>query len=903
MVQQDVTAKHLVSPNNKKTANLNLDDEVIKPEGALEDLLKGVPDNQEVEEATGNEGGTIDKWYNRAALILWPKQHRIDILGLDTMATQLSMSIEKHHPLQHHSAKWQKYYDVCKKLISTAVSKRPNAETAAALLTSGSALGEYSLVSDLIESTLTSPNPPTVQTSRQLSSAQFVDALLLACSTFGWHNLQPFLKRLMEADAEFDLENCMQFLYRLVFSQPSLDPELLTMGKELVLPVCKALVEEQTVDTNHPSIPWYWQSPRRSSRSQDFVCGLLKVLSLLDCAGQLEQALQSFSSRPIDYPVETVLLPAVEEFHQWLRKKSDEKWQKFHEVHKKLISAAILQRPNAQAAAALLTSAMRLGEYSLVSDLLVFPSSSTNPPTPLVSAYLNSAQFEDALVLACSTFSWASLQPCLKGLMEAGAACDVEGCVQFLYRLVTSQPSLNSELLIMGQELALPICKVLDEEQDLAISHPPTRWHRQSCKSSCRSREFVCSLLKALSLLDCATQMEQVLQSFTSRPINYPVETVLLPAAEEFHQWLGEKSDAKWQRYYEMRKKLISAATLQRPTAEAATALLATATALEEYSLVSDLLVSASSSTNPSTALASLYLKHTEFVDALLLACSTFSWATLQPCLKRLIEAGAVGEVESCVQFLYRLVTSQPSLNPECLIMGQELALPICKVLVEEQDLAVSRPSMQWHRLSHQPSCRSRDFVCSLLKVLSVLEYSSQMEQVLQSFFSRPNRYPLATVLLPAAEDFHQWFGRKSDVLLGFAAFCVSALEASTKTPIDESWSQDVAILCGCADCIELQSFCRHPTRTSARFRMNESRRKHLEQQIRASDCDCTHMTEYSGIPRTLVVTKTQKIFERKRQERKAKLLMLSGLRALHEANSTEPSSKKPCFIDLTDES
>ena len=366
-----------------------------------------------------------------------------------------------------------------------------------------------------------------------------------------------------------------------------------------------------------------------------------------------------------------------------------------------------------------------------------------------------------------------------------------------------------------------------------------------------------------------------------------------------------ERDSTKWQKYHDVCLKLISATLSEMPDAQTAATVLSCAIALGEFSLVSTLLGSASSGSTKPSVPASLYLKSAHFVDSLLVACLTFGWCILQPCLQGLLEVGATHDVESCVQFLYRLATSQPFLNRKLQKVGQELALPVCKVLVKEQDIAAIRPSTQWHWQSCQPSHRSRDFVCNLLKILSLLEYNTQLEQVLQRFSSLPNRYPLETVLLPAAEEFHQWMGEKSSVLLGFAAHCIKALEASTKAPIKEppNWTQDVTISCKCSNCTELQSFFRHPTRTSVRFKAKETQRSHLEQQMRANKkCECSHKTEYSGIPRTLVVTKTRERFERKMQERKTNLLMLSRLRALHEANSTEPSEKRACLVDLTNE-
>ena len=61
-IEQNIDAKHLVCLSGKKTKNLELDDERIKPVGVLESILDDVPDEEQVEEETRDEGATMDRW-------------------------------------------------------------------------------------------------------------------------------------------------------------------------------------------------------------------------------------------------------------------------------------------------------------------------------------------------------------------------------------------------------------------------------------------------------------------------------------------------------------------------------------------------------------------------------------------------------------------------------------------------------------------------------------------------------------------------------------------------------------------------------------------------------------------------------------------------------------------------
>jgi len=52
------------------------------------------PDEEDFEEATGNEGATVDKQYNWAALLLWPVKQRTAVIGLDAMVEIFVQKIE-----------------------------------------------------------------------------------------------------------------------------------------------------------------------------------------------------------------------------------------------------------------------------------------------------------------------------------------------------------------------------------------------------------------------------------------------------------------------------------------------------------------------------------------------------------------------------------------------------------------------------------------------------------------------------------------------------------------------------------------------------------------------------------------------------------------------------------------
>ena len=80
VIDSSVTLGNWVGLNDehKEFGNMDVDveDEVLQEDDPFDSVE---PDNVEVEECSGNEGATMQRWYHLAALVFWPHAKSVNI--------------------------------------------------------------------------------------------------------------------------------------------------------------------------------------------------------------------------------------------------------------------------------------------------------------------------------------------------------------------------------------------------------------------------------------------------------------------------------------------------------------------------------------------------------------------------------------------------------------------------------------------------------------------------------------------------------------------------------------------------------------------------------------------------------------------------------------------------------
>ena len=302
------------------------------------------------------------------------------------------------------------------------------------------------------------------------------------------------------------------------------------------------------------------------------------------------------------------------------------------------------------------------------------------------------------------------------------------------------------------------------------------------------------------------------------------------------------------------------------------------------------------------------YVREQRFIEQVHTIGSSMGWKTLHLSLLPVFQkhTGPSGDVTICCDLMDKLVSTSchSRLMPEQKSVCQELLQMVLKTIRDEDDIPYQPISYKYRylpSLSKRPSEREWHFVITVLKLLITLEGSMEEPlSLIDTFVRQPNRYPLTTTLAPALKDLHAWLGSgRSDISHALLARCISRVESCSAAIVDPSdWSQNVTLPCKCSDCQALETFLRSDTQVCIHFKVSQPRRSHVREQLDRLDCYTSHFTDRSGSPRTLVVKKTTKLLEQKRQMQQQQMESIACLRKLcsQPSSSHEPLTKRPKY-------
>jgi hypothetical protein len=161
--------------------------------------------------------------------------------------------------------------------------------------------------------------------------------------------------------------------------------------------------------------------------------------------------------------------------------------------------------------------------------------------------------------------------------------------------------------------------------------------------------------------------------------------------------------------------------------------------------------------------------------------------------------------------------------------------------------------------------------IAALLASTAVTEAADLRDEVVK--FLRQDDDNLVACLMPAlrAATALSPDTRRAPGLDIVAEHCAKLLEARLARPqrADGDWSVKLPDGCTCDLCGTLGEFLGDPVRRSFEWPLAEQRRRHVHSRIDAAELPVRHQTRRTGRPYTLVLAKTEELFEREREARR----------------------------------
>ena len=304
LCDETVTADNLQSIDGQTISSISLSKEYFVPEGFFDTID---PDNEEFEEATGNEGATLDKQYNWAALLLWPSKNRTLNLG----TTNIIHLLEKE--LLHGSSQDKKTSEVVAKdlfrLLADDCAYSVRTEILVSFLRSLGILDNVGLISEFLE--IIAKPAYRYHHSSLIACPTFGDQIVLFGSKYGWNVLKSSLQAMFDKLSCSDVEKYCKFLLKISQQQPS------DARNDLCRALASNVVSVLANEEDKPQWTFYSYSP--TCRDKGFVNLLFTCFTALGCINQLLSFVQVLRTKPNRYPIVGTLAPFCEDQYKSLK--------------------------------------------------------------------------------------------------------------------------------------------------------------------------------------------------------------------------------------------------------------------------------------------------------------------------------------------------------------------------------------------------------------------------------------------------------------------------------------------------------------------------------------------------------------------------------------------------------
>jgi hypothetical protein len=287
------------------TLNVN-EDEILGP-----DALKKVKPEEEYEGYTGNEGMTLQRWYRRAAIFIWPERRHLEILcdhDSRNIVPVLNQMVAKWRQTKGKEAAGLKTQCVALAVAILAkwpvilfVRDGPKEPKTGEFLETLALLDDSSLIRDFLGVVMVKD-----------VSIDPGQSLVPRLQSHGWGAFQPELLTLLESTNLETMERNVRLLEPICLAKPG---KKKAGWDQLCTALAQALVSAvEAVDQTPLSIDWRTRTVERA----DVLAGMARALIATRQVELLSRLLAHTLASSKAYPLQDAHMPALMRLAPWL---------------------------------------------------------------------------------------------------------------------------------------------------------------------------------------------------------------------------------------------------------------------------------------------------------------------------------------------------------------------------------------------------------------------------------------------------------------------------------------------------------------------------------------------------------------------------------------------------------
>ena len=295
--EESATAEKLKSTDGICLQNsISLEKEYFVPE----DFFCGRDPDKNKIEATGNEGVTVDKQYNWAAILIWPSKYRMKNLGITNLMDYLGkLHLKKGQDMNELEA-------IAQQILLSSNLSFLSADLSVSLLRVFVSIGKLDPILKFFEK---------ISYSRLIESSSFSDQAIAIGLKYGWDILKPHLQAIFNnLSSSNSMESYVQFLYK-ISEKPS----------EVQKCICQDLAEVVVrVLSNEEDATSFSLYGRSKCIGKECIILLFKCLTNIQSSEQLLITLmKALIAKPNRYPIMGTLAPACESLKSLIEKEDN----------------------------------------------------------------------------------------------------------------------------------------------------------------------------------------------------------------------------------------------------------------------------------------------------------------------------------------------------------------------------------------------------------------------------------------------------------------------------------------------------------------------------------------------------------------------------------------------------